>query len=290
MLKNLNKIALDTNNFLKKYLKKQKYTGLIIPMKYGLLSGGKKIRSKILVDTGKIFNVNYKNLIIIGAAVECIHAYSLIHDDLPCMDNDLIRRGKPSTHVKFNESTAILAGNSLLTLAFEILSDKELSLNNKVKNILIKKLSNCAGHTGIAGGQFLDLNYEKKKVPLKKIINMQLKKTGKLFSFCSSVSPTIQGSNYKDIKKFENIGYDLGLIFQIVDDLIDFKGDPIKAGKKTKKDQKLGKATLVSLLGYKEAVMYIEKLKIKIKKKIKTYGQRSNNLSQTIDYIIERVK
>jgi len=290
MLKNLNKIALDTNNFLKKYLKKQKYTGLIIPMKYGLLSGGKKIRSKILVDTGKIFNVNYKNLIIIGAAVECIHAYSLIHDDLPCMDNDLIRRGKPSTHVKFNESTAILAGNSLLTLAFEILSDKELSLNNKVKNILIKKLSNCAGHTGIAGGQFLDLNYEKKKSTLKKIINMQLKKTGKLFSFCSSVSPTIQGSNYKDIKKFENIGYDLGLIFQIVDDLIDFKGDPIKAGKKTKKDQKLGKATLVSLLGYKEAVMYIEKLKIKIKKKIKTYGQRSNNLSQTIDYIIERVK
>ena len=105
MLKNLNKIIKDTNFFLKKYLKKQKYSGLISPMNYGLFSGGKKIRSKILVDVGKIFNVSYKKLIIIGAAVECIHAYSLIHDDLPCMDNDLTRRGKPSTHVKFGEST-----------------------------------------------------------------------------------------------------------------------------------------------------------------------------------------
>ena len=125
MLNDLNRIAKDTNFFLKKYLRNQKYSGLISSMNYGLFSGGKKIRSKILVDVGKIFNVSKKKLIIIGAAVECIHAYSLIHDDLPCMDNDLTRRGKPSTHVKFGEAIAVLTGNSLLTLAFEILSDKK---------------------------------------------------------------------------------------------------------------------------------------------------------------------
>ena len=290
MLNNLNKIAKDTNFFLKKYLRKQKYSGLISPMNYGLFSGGKKIRSKILVDVGKIFNISYKKLITIGAAVECIHAYSLIHDDLPCMDNDLTRRGKPSTHVKFGEATAILAGNSLLTLAFEILSDKKLNIKEKTKNILIDKLSRCAGHTGIAGGQFLDLDFEKKNIPFKKIIDMQLKKTGKLFGYCSSVPAIIKNSNVKKINTFEAIGSDLGLLFQISDDLIDYKGDSIKAGKKTKKDNKLGKATLISLLGYKKTVIYSEKLRKKIQKKIMKYGQRSKNLSETINYILKRSK
>ena len=290
MLNDLNKIAKDTNFFLKKYLRKQKYSGLISPMNYGLFSGGKKIRSKILVDVGKIFNVSYKKLIIIGAAVECIHAYSLIHDDLPCMDNDLTRRGKPSTHVKFGEATAVLAGNSLLTLAFEILSDKKLNIKEKTKNILIDKLSNCAGHSGIAGGQFLDLDFEKKNIPFKKIIDMQLKKTGKLFGYCSSVPAIIKNSNVKKINNFEAIGSDLGLLFQISDDLIDYKGDSIKVGKKTKKDNKLGKATLISLLGYKKTVIYSEKLRKKIQKKIMKYGQRSKNLSETINYILKRSK
>ena len=290
MLNDLNKIAKDTNFFLKKYLRKQKYSGLISPMNYGLFSGGKKIRSKILVDVGKIFNVSYKKIIIIGAAVECIHAYSLIHDDLPYMDNDLTRRGKPSTHVKFGEATAVLAGNSLLTLAFEILSDKKLNIKEKTKNILIDKLSNCAGHTGIAGGQFLDLDFENKNIPFKKIIDMQLKKTGKLFGYCSSVPAIIKNSNVKKINNFEAIGSDLGLLFQISDDLIDYKGDSIKAGKKTKKDNKLGKATLISLLGYKKTVIYSEKLRKKIQKKIMKYGQRSKNLSETINYILKRSK
>jgi len=290
MLNDLNKIAKDTNFFLKKYLRKQKYSGLISPMNYGLFSGGKKIRSKILVDVGKIFNISYKKLITIGAAVECIHAYTLIHDDLPCMDNDLTRRGKPSTHVKFGEATAVLAGNSLLTLAFEILSDKKLNIKEKTKNILIDKLSRCAGHTGIAGGQFLDLDFEKKNIPFKKIIDMQLKKTGKLFGYCSSVPAIIKNDNVKKINTFEAIGSDLGLLFQISDDLIDYKGDSIKAGKKTKKDNKLGKATLISLLGYKKTVIYGEKLRKKIQKKIMKYGQRSKNLSKTINYILKRSK
>ena len=168
MIKDLNNIAKDTNKFLNSYIKKQSKTELIKSMKYGLLPGGKKIRSKILIDVGRIFNLSYNSLIKVGAAVECIHAYSLIHDDLPCMDNDSIRRGKLSTHKKFGESTAVLAGNSLLTLAFEILSDNKLLLEEKAKIKLISLISKCSGHTGIAGGQYLDLSYEKKKNKKKK--------------------------------------------------------------------------------------------------------------------------
>ena len=131
MQNKLFKISKDTNLFLKRFIKKQKKTKLIKAMEYGLFPGGKKIRSKILLDIGFIFKIEYKSLIAIGAAVECIHAYSLIHDDLPCMDNDNLRRGKPSTHIKFGESTAVLAGNSLLTMAFEILTSSNLKIQEK---------------------------------------------------------------------------------------------------------------------------------------------------------------
>ena len=163
MKNKLEKIANNTNLFLKNFIKKQKKTELIPAMKYGLFPGGKKIRSKILLDIGTIFKIEYKTLIAIGAAVECIHAYSLIHDDLPCMDNDKLRRGKPSTHVKYGESTAVLAGNSLLTMAFEILTSSNLKIDKKIKVDLVQKLSESAGHLGIAGGQYLDLSFEKKK-------------------------------------------------------------------------------------------------------------------------------
>ena len=210
MQKELNKIAKDTNIFLKKFIKKQKKSELIIPMQYGLFSGGKKVRSKILIDVGSLFKINYMSLIMIGSAVECIHAYSLIHDDLPCMDNDAIRRGKPSTHIKFGESTAVLAGNSLLTMAFEILSHKNLKISDKNKNNLINKISESSGHLGIAGGQYLDLDYEHKKVSQKKITQMEIKKTGKLFSFCCAVPLILKNRSKSEIKKFEDIGADIG--------------------------------------------------------------------------------
>ena len=289
MQKKLNKIAKDTNIFLEKFIKKQKKSELIIPMRYGLFSGGKKIRSKILIDIGSIFKLNYKSLIAIGAAVECIHAYSLIHDDLPCMDNDKLRRGKPSAHVKFGESTAVLAGNSLLTMAFEILSHKVLDVNEKIKIDLINKISECSGHLGIAGGQYLDLSYEHKKITKKKIIEMEIKKTGKLFSFCC-VAPLIIKKNKKDIKKFEDIGADIGLLFQVADDLIDHSGNSLVAGKKTGKDKKKGKATLISLLGYKNTIKYAHKIILKINNKLKKYGSKSKNLSETLDYILNRNK
>ena len=290
MQKELNRIAKDTNTFLKEFIKKQKRSELIIPMQYGLFSGGKKIRSKILIDVGSLFKINYKSLIIVGSAVECIHAYSLIHDDLPCMDNDSLRRGKPSTHIKFGESTAVLAGNSLLTMAFEILSHRSLDISEKNKNNLINKISESSGHLGIAGGQYLDLNYEHKKVSKKNIIEMEIKKTGKLFSFCCAAPLILKNKNKKEIKKFEDIGSDIGLLFQVADDLIDHKGSIKIAGKKTGKDKKKGKATLISLLGYKNTIKYANDLIIKINSKIKKYGTKSQNLSHTLNYILNRNK
>ena len=286
----LNKIAKDTNFFLKKFIAKQNNSKLIPAMKYGLFPGGKKIRSKILIDIGSLLSIDYKTLISIGAAVECIHAYSLIHDDLPCMDNDKIRRGKPSTHIKFGESTAVLAGNSLLTMAFEILSSPTLKVSDIIKVNLIKKLSECSGHLGIAGGQFLDLSYEKKKTSKNKIIEMEIKKTGKLFSFCCMAPAIIKKKSAKEIKSFENIGSDIGLLFQIADDLIDFKGDSKKAGKKTGKDQKKGKATLISILGHMNAIKYCDKIILKINKSIKKYGSNSKNIEETLNYILNRDK
>jgi len=290
MINKLVRIAKDTNFFLKKFIKKQKRTELVTAMKYGLFPGGKKIRSKILLDIGAIFKIKYKTLITIGAAVECIHAYSLIHDDLPCMDNDKLRRGKPSTHIKFGESTAVLAGNSLLTMAFEILTSSNLKINEKTKVALVRKLSQSSGHLGIAGGQYLDLSFEKKKISKNKIIDMEIKKTGKLFSFCCAVPAIIKKKNNNDIKFFENIGANIGLLFQIADDLIDFKGSSKIAGKITGKDKKKGKATLISLLGYQNAIKYSDKIKFKIIKDLKKYSSNSSNLNETLDYILTRNK
>ena len=290
MKKRLNKIARDTNLFLKRFIKKQKKSELIIPMKYGLFSGGKKIRSKVLIDIGLLFKINYRSLIIIGSAVECIHAYSLIHDDLPCMDNDKIRRGKLSTHVKFGESTAVLAGNSLLTMAYEILSHRDLDIAEKTKINLINKISECSGHLGIAGGQYLDLSYEYKKISKKKIIEMEIKKTGKLFSFCCAAPLILKKKTKKEIKRFEDIGADIGLLFQVADDLIDNRGSLLVVGKKTGKDKKKGKATLISLLGHKNTIKYANRLIFKIKNKLKKYGSKSKYLYETLEYILNRNK
>jgi len=290
MQNKLIKIANDTNLFLKYFIKKQKKTKLISAMEYGLFPGGKKIRSKILLDVGFLLKVDYKTLIIIGAAVECIHAYSLIHDDLPYMDNDKLRRGKPATHIKFGESTAVLAGNSLLTMAFEILTSTNLKINEKTKVSLVKRLSECSGHLGIAGGQYLDLSFENKKISKNQIIDMEIKKTGKLFSFCCMAPAIIKKKNLKEINFFDNIGANIGLLFQIADDLIDFKGISKVAGKKTGKDKIKGKATLISLLGYKNAVKYSDKIKTKIIQDLKKYESGLNHINETLNYILQRDK
>ena len=285
----LNTIANNTNSYLKSFFLKQKNNSYLLqPMKYGIFSGGKRFRSAIIVNTGKIYDIDYKKLIIIGSAIECIHSYSLIHDDLPSMDNDELRRGKLAVHKKFNEFTAILAGNSLLTLAFEILSGDDLKLSQNYKNQLIKTLSICAGHLGLAGGQYFDLTFENKNISKKNIIKMQKKKTGELFGFCCESIAIIKGANSTKRKKLKEIGMNIGLLFQIVDDLIDYKGDSMIVGKPTKSDEKKGKATLVHLLGYEETISFAKNLKKKIDQKIKKYGTKASDLLDSVQFILER--
>jgi len=275
----LNSNAKKTDIFLKKYLYHQNNSRLMPAMKYGSLSGGKKIRSSIIIGAGKLFDLKTNKLLNLCAAVECIHSYSLIHDDLPCMDNDRMRRGKLATHLRFGESTAILAGNSLLTLAFEIIVDKKYKINHKAKAELVKILALCSGHTGIAGGQFLDLSFEKKKKKFLDILNMQRKKTGKLFNFCCLAPGIIAKKKIRELKSLSRLGEDIGLLFQLADDFIDFKGSKKIAGKSTKKDQKKGKSTLISLVGYQKANAYALQLKKNILSKLRKHGKKGKQFN-----------
>ena len=284
----LNKNAKKVDNFLINFINKQENSLLVAPMKYGVISGGKKIRSTLILDFGKILRVNEKKLISICAAVECIHSYSLIHDDLPCMDNDSFRRGKPSTHKKYGEATAVLAGNSLLTLAFEIISDKKNHLRSDHKIKIINLLSNCSGHTGIAGGQELDLKFENKRKKTSQILDMQRKKTGKLFNFCLQSVAIIANKNNVEKKMFGVIGEDIGLLFQLADDFLDIKGSKKLIGKSIKKDNKKGKSTLIKLIGHEKAFNYANNLKKKILRKIKKHGKNAKDLIETIEFIHER--
>ncbi len=286
--KKLSKNAKKIDRFLIKFLDKQKKSLLIKPMKYGVISGGKKIRSTIILDAGRIFKIKDKKLLNICAAVECIHSYSLIHDDLPCMDNDAFRRGKPSSHIKFGEASAVLAGSSLLTLAFEIIADKKYILNSKIKNDIIRSLASCSGHTGIAGGQELDLKFENKKKKVNQIIDMQKKKTGKLFNFCLYAVGSIARVTPKEKIFLSNLGEDIGLLFQIADDFLDIKGSKKLLGKPVKKDYKKGKSTILNLMGEKKAYLYANNLKRKILRKLEKHGKNAKDLKNTIKFILER--
>ena len=285
----LNTIANNTNSYLRNFFSKQeKNSYLLKPMKYGIFSGGKRFRSAIVVNTGRIYDIDYKKLIIVSSAIECVHSYSLIHDDLPSMDNDELRRGMPAAHKKFNEFTAILAGNSLLTLAFEILTGKDFQLSNNYKNELVTTLSACAGHSGLAGGQYSDLTFENKSISKKNIINMQKKKTGELFGFCCESVAIIKGVNSTKRKQLKAIGINIGLLFQTTDDLIDHKEDSSIIGKLTKNDKKKRKATLVNLLGYEETINFAKNLKKKIDQQIKKYGNKANDLLDSVEFILKR--
>ena len=286
--KKLIKNAKKIDQFLIRFIKKQKQSMLVKPMKYGVISGGKKIRSTIILDAGKMYNISENKLLNICAAVECIHSYSLIHDDLPCMDNDSIRRGKPATHIKFGEASAVLAGSSLLTLAFEIIADKKFLLNSKKKNEIVRSLASCSGHTGIAGGQELDLKFENKKKQLNQIIDMQRKKTGKLFNFCLNSVGVVADKNERERFFLSKLGEDIGLLFQFADDFLDNKGTKKLVGKPVKKDKKKGKSTLFNLMDENRAYIYANNLKKKILLKLKKHGKKANELTNTIEFILER--
>ncbi len=289
-----NLISSFSKNFDKKLVdlipkKKISSKHLYNAMKYIIDVGGKRLRPIFLTEISNLLGVKKENSFRTAASVELIHCYSLVHDDLPSMDNDDLRRGHKTCHKKFDEATAILVGDALQSLAFEILANHKTHKDSKKRIMLINELSKSAGCEGMVGGQMLDLEAEKKKLNLKEIYNLQRLKTGELFRF-SCVSPCILAGKNNKIKMFENFSSNLGLAFQIKDDLLDIEGNEKEIGKKTRKDSRKGKETLISLLGKEKARKKSEELISSSLEILKKFGKDAENLIDLTNFIISRKK
>ena len=270
---------------LKSYLPNSKLSKAMV---YGSINGGKRIRPFLISIFANIANIKKQNYFQLSAAIESIHSYSLIHDDLPSMDNDDYRRGKLSVHKKFGEAEAILAGDALHDLAFEILSNKKTHHDSKVRIILIEKLSKVLGCKGLAGGQSLDLIFENKKINKNKILKMYLMKTSSLFSFCCSAPFILAKKNKKDIKFALEFGNLFGLIFQIIDDYLDEIGKYNYLGKTPGKDKKSGKSTILQYLNNSDITNYCENIAKNFINKNKKFFIKYNELEDLLNYIIYR--
>jgi len=251
----INSNKIQFNNFYNKLLNKHLSNSILgKAMKYGSINGGKRIRPYLVKEASKIVKLNKNNMMILASCIESIHSYSLIHDDLPSMDDDDYRRGKPSTHKKFNEATAILAGDALHDFAFELISGHLKNIDEKTNLRIINFLSKSTGHLGLAGGQSLDLIYERKNVNINNILEMYKKKTGKLFEFSFS-SPFILANETKQRINFsKEYGLLFGQIFQIIDDLLDEINSFERIGKTPGKDKKQGKSTLLNIIGKEKII------------------------------------
>ena len=259
-------------------------------MKYSSLNGGKRIRSFLVSQSSKIVNLSKINEMIVSSSIESIHSYSLIHDDLPSMDNDNFRRGKPSNHKKFGEATAILAGDALHDFAFQLISGSLKNINPKQNLKLINYLTSCTGHNGLAGGQSLDLLYENKKLSKKKIIEMYNKKTSKLFEFSFAAPFILKKESLRRINFSKDFGSVFGTVFQITDDIHDEINSFKEIGKTPGKDKKQGKRTLLSILGKKKAIIFCEELTLDFIKKNKNEFKKNPILEELIFYNIRNIK
>lgn len=233
---------------------------LLEAMRYATLGGGKRLRAFLVLQSGRLFGVDRRPLGRVAAAVECVHAYSLVHDDLPAMDDDDVRRGKPSLHKAFDEATAILAGDALLTLAFGLIASPEAHGDPFVRCELASRLATTAGHAGMVGGQMMDLAFEGKNPGLPEITRLQRMKTAALFTFCCEAGAIMGKASSQSREKLTAFGQDLGLAFQIADDLLDLEGDPSTTGKPVHKDDVRGKATVASAHGQERARAQAEAL------------------------------
>lgn len=283
----LKSLADKVDHYLKDFFQNQSVDSkLYEAMKYGLFPGGKMLRPYLVHATSNIFNLKQEDYIPIAAAVECIHSYSLIHDDLPSMDNDDFRRGKESTHKAFGEYTAILAGSSLLTMAFEIISNPEFKISSEKKIKIIHSLSSCSGQLGIAGGQYFDLSLKKEDATIDKIIDLQNKKTGALMGFCTEAAVILADQEKLEIK-FKNLGIKIGLLFQIADDFLDKYGDQATLGKPSQQDDEKGKNTLINFLGEDKTKEFIDNARQEIEEELKDFSN-TEKIKSCIDYILKR--
>ena len=257
-------------------------------MRYGVLAGGKRLRPFMVVQSAALFNVDPARARRVAAAMEFIHCYSLIHDDLPAMDDSDKRRGKATVHRKFDEATAILAGDSLLTLAFEILSDRDTHADPHVRVELVRKMAIASGGHGMVGGQMLDLIGEKEEFDLGTISRMQRMKTGTLFAFACESGAILGKASDQHKKALCNYAYDLGLAFQVTDDVLDVEADPKLTGKPANQDEKAGKSTFVSTMGKEQAKMRAEMLVHQAIRHLRVFDGRAEMLKELAMYVLER--
>ena len=221
-------------------------------MRYATFAGGKRLRPFLVLHSARLFGVDDSRSLRVGAAIEALHTYSLVHDDLPCMDDDDLRRGRPTTHIAFDEMTAVLAGDALLTVAFEILSDARTHPSADIRCTLIARLAEASGHDGMIGGQIIDMLADA-SFGVEDVINLQRLKTGQLFEFSCEAGPILAGAPAEDRARLRAYAEEMGVVFQITDDLLDVTSTAEKTGKKVGKDKDAGKATLVTLLGVEGA-------------------------------------
>ena len=272
---------------LRKFIKQKNFGVLKKPIEYSILGQGKRLRPLLCMETSKVFNIPNDITIFCAIAIECIHTYSLVHDDLPSMDNDDLRRGQPTVHKKWNEAIAILVGDSLQSLSFEVLSDHQFKVSDKVKNQLIWSLARKSGASGMVLGQALDIEAEssKKQLEISEISKLQEYKTGKLISWSCEVGPIIAGENTEPFVLYAS---KIGLAFQIIDDILDVTSSSKTLGKKVGKDTEKNKATFVSKLGLDNSRKKANELVAEACEAISVFKDRSKNLCQIANYIVSR--
>ncbi len=257
-------------------------------MHYGALNGGKRLRPFLLVESAVMFGGDETAALRIGAALECLHSYSLVHDDLPAMDDDDLRRGKPTVHIAFDEATAILAGDALLTYAFDIIAAPETDLPDRARVELVLALSRAAGIGGMAGGQALDLAAEKETPDEPGIVTLQAMKTGALIRFACEAGAIIGGAPAEDRDRMRRFGEIIGRAFQLADDLLDLTSDAATLGKAAGKDAARGKGTLVALRGQPWAEAELDRLVGEAADLIAVYGDRARTLVEAARFVANR--
>jgi len=257
-------------------------------MRYAAIGGGKRLRPALVVGTARLFHVDEICAVKTGTAIEALHVYSLIHDDLPCMDDDDLRRGKPTVHRKFDEATAILAGDALHALSFDILCSDQIHSDPMVRSELVACLAKAAGPEGMAGGQIMDLEAEKSRFDLPTVTRLQQLKTGALMSACVEMGSILGKVPVQGRSKLRGFINNVGLAFQIADDILDVEGDPEKAGKQLQKDERAGKQTFLTLMGLERAKEQAHILVDQAKVQLSSYGKEADMLRAIADYTIER--
>lgn len=257
-------------------------------MAHALLAGGKRLRPFLLIECAGLFGKSSVDVLPAAIALECLHTYSLVHDDLPAMDDDDMRRGKPTVHKAFDEATAILAGDGLLTLAFQILGEAETHPNPETRADLVVELAKAAGASGMVGGQMLDLSYESQSPSQTDIATMQGMKTGALFHFACWAGGRMAGASAADQTNLASFARAFGRAFQITDDLLDAEGDAVQMGKSAGKDAARGKATLVGTSGAGEARAQARNLIDEAKAALAPYGNKATNLTALAEHLLHR--